>query len=178
MLRIPGSVVTAALAAILTTAGAASATVMVRASVEELAAESDLVLIGVVESVEATDRGPRPGIFTRVVVAVDEPLRGSPGASRVRFWTPGGRVGDRAMRTHGAAEFTPGERVVVFLMDAGGALFPTALSQGKWRVRGDEAWSSAPSSALVARHGDGLRPAPPPPAISLDELRARVRSVR
>ncbi|MCA9610354.1 MAG: hypothetical protein KC619_32385, partial [Myxococcales bacterium] len=129
---------------ILGVASSAAATVMVRATVEELTAESERVVLGTVVDATATDGGPRGerGIFTRVEVAVEETWRGAPNPSAV-FWLHGGRVGNRAMHTHGQATFTVGERVVVFLDDAGGALFPTGMSQGKWFVEGDEARSAA-----------------------------------
>ncbi|MEZ4338315.1 MAG: hypothetical protein R3B82_16970 [Sandaracinaceae bacterium] len=108
-------------------------------------------------------------------MAVEETWRGAPNPSAV-FWLHGGRVGNRAMPTHGRATFTVGERVVVFLDDAGGALFPTGMSQGKWVVEGDEARSAADPGALVVR--GALTPAAPLPASDLAALRARVRSVR
>ena len=163
-------------ALVLGLAGAASATVMVRASVEELTRASERVVYGRVASARARAAGPRGegGIFTRVELEVEETWRG-PAAPRAVLWVHGGRVGARAMRVHGQATFEPGERVVVFLYDAGGAWFPTAMSQGKWRVEDGLARSAADEAALVTR---GLEPAAAPAPMSLDALRARVRSVR
>lgn len=164
---------------ILGVASSAAATVMVRATVERLTAASERVVLGTVAEARAQDGGPRGerGIFTRVEIAVAETWRGAPSDSVV-FWVHGGRVGDRAMMTHGQATFAPGERVVVFLHDAGGALFPTGMSQGKWLVEGAEARSVADPGALVVRNGREVTPAAPLPPSDLAALRARVRSVR
>ncbi|MCB9598428.1 MAG: hypothetical protein H6719_37285 [Sandaracinaceae bacterium] len=169
----------APLSLILGLAASASATVMIRASVEKLAAESELVVVGTVVEAEPQDGGPRGegGIYTRVELSVDEVWRGATDGP-VTFWVHGGRVGDRAMRTHGQATFEPGERVLVFLDDAGGALFPTNMSQGKWTLDGDSARSRAEAGALVTREGDRLTGAAPLAPMPLSELRARVRSVR
>jgi hypothetical protein len=153
----------------------AAATQMRRASVEALTAHSDQVLLGVVESTESfVDPAGRRGIYTRVELAVEETWRG-PEVNRRSFWVHGGRVGDRAMRTHGQAVFQPGERVVVFLeATPDGALFPTGMSQGKWAVERDQVRSEATPDALVT---GSLRPASPLPARSLGALRDQVRRV-
>ncbi|MBX3270193.1 MAG: hypothetical protein KF729_08020 [Sandaracinaceae bacterium] len=166
-------------ALVLGLAGVASATVMVRASVEELTRASERVVYGRVAAARAREGGPRGegGIFTRVELEVDETWRG-PSAPRAVLWVHGGRVGERAMRVHGQATFEPGERVVVFLSDAGGAWFPTGMSQGKWRVEGGLARSAADEAALVTRGPDGLEAATAPAPMSLDALRARVRGAR
>lgn len=160
-------------------ASSAAATVMVRATVEQLTAESERVVLGAVVAATPHDGGPRgePGIYTRVEVAVEETWRGAPSGAAV-FWVHGGRLGARAMRTHGQATFAAGERVVVFLDDAGGALFPTGMSQGKWLVEGGLARSEADPGSLVVREGSAMSPAAPLPAMDLATLRARVRSVR
>lgn len=159
----------------------ARATVMIRASVEELATESAVVILGEVTATEVVSAGPRAGIFTRVTMAPEERWRGPVTGGDVRFYVHGGRLGDRAMRTHGQATFEVGERVVVFLEDVGdGTLFPTGMSQGKWTVEGDLARSCADVGALVERDATGrLRPSTARlDAISLGALRARVEAAR
>jgi len=165
-------------AAALITASGAAATVMVRASVEALTAQSEIVALGTVVDAVATDGGPHgeAGIFTRVELVVAQTWRGPHEDARV-LWVHGGRLGDRAMRTHGQATFAVGERVVVFLDEADGALFPTGMSQGKWRVEGDRVRSAADPGSLYVRRGRALRPAAPLPTMPLSALRDRVRSV-
>lgn len=201
------AVLAAALSAVLACRGA-RATVMIRASIEDLTRESSLVALGEVISTEVV-AAPAGGIFTRVTLAPEARWRDEPEArwrdaqearwrdrpplapqENVRFYVHGGRLGGRAMRTHGQATFAVGERVVVFLhapaSAAGhptpmepGALFPTGMSQGKWSVDGDLARSCADLGALVERDRLGrLRPiAAPLDAISLEALRARVVAV-
>lgn len=159
---------------LLTLPGVASATTMVRATVEQLASASDVVVLGRVRRATATTEGPQRGVFTEVELEVEEVWRGEADGA-VRFWVHGGRVGGRAMQTHGQARFVPHERVVVFL--AGSPRFPTGMSQGRWVVHGDVVRSGADAGSLFARDGAGrLAPAAPLGPMRLDELRARVEA--
>jgi len=155
-------------------AATASATTMRRASVEELAKASDTVVSGRVVSVAAARRviGGRDGIYTSVRVRVDAWWVGD-GGETVDFVVHGGRVGDDLARVHGQATFAVGERVVVFLFRGGDVLWPTGMSQGKWRVEGGAAVSAADPSALEAH---GARTSASPEEMSLRALEARVRA--
>lgn len=153
-------------------------------SVEDLAARSDLIVVGVVEDVEAHPVGPHglDGIHSRIRVAVDEVLSGS--ASRqIEFWVQGGRLYNQLRVVTGQATFEKGESLVLFLFrDAHGARWPSGLARGKWHLlgKGQERWVT-PSVAL-----DGSEDASAVqvsssgafPSLTLVELRARVRRAR
>lgn len=167
---------------------AARATILLEQSIEEMTAESALVVRARVARVDPRMGGPngRPGIYTYVTLDVIEHLRGTSGA-RVEVVVHGGRVGREASLVSGQARFTAGEEVVVFLFRGGGALWPTAMALGKWAVqrdaRGEWVTRSFAGVGLARPAADGtVRPVAPsetraPSRMSLDELRDRVRSV-
>ena len=83
-------------------------------SIEQLARQADIVVIGEVISATGEWAAGRATIQTRVALTVTESLKGT-AASPLTFTHLGGRVGDEASAVGGAAEFAPGERVLVFL---------------------------------------------------------------
>jgi len=93
-------------------------------SVEELAKESDVVVIGRVREILParwdTADGRQPAelsghkIYTDVVVEVEEYLKNPQPEKMITVRTEGGRAGNVEMIT-GDASFTRGERVVLFL---------------------------------------------------------------
>ena len=86
------------------------------------------------------------------------------------------------MRVQGMPSFAPGEKAVLFLAGQG-AVRVVGMSQGKRPLRWDataKRWvaESAEHSAVVRRDSRGrLQPAMPEPAMTLDELRQRVRAM-
>lgn len=156
------------LASTLGVARGARATTFEAVTVEELAAMSDLVVVGHVVQVDAHDAGPggQRGLHTRAVLRVDEPLRGTPQPT-LAVWVHGGRLGDRLRVVPGQATFSPGDRVVTFLFRAGGGLWPAGMGRGVWRVGNatDEVARPAVLDRLVGVGASG---------ISLDSLRRRV----
>src|SRR5262245_46769869 len=81
---------------------------------EQLARGVDLVVLGEVTTVAAGWNATHTNILTRVQLAVTEVFKGR-GGPELTFTQLGGRVGDEASVVGGAAEFRPGERVIVFL---------------------------------------------------------------
>jgi hypothetical protein len=79
----------------------------------------------------------RRSIHSFVTVAVEQALKGSPGATVV-FRVPQGEVGRYRRIVVGAPEFSVGEEVMVFLTGRAPAI-PTVfgLNQGVRRLRGD-----------------------------------------
>lgn len=171
-----------------TSVSPARATILLEQSIEEMTAESVLVVRGRVARTEARLTGPngRAGIHTYVTLDVIERLRGRC-AARIELVVHGGRVGREAAMVSGQARFVAGEEVVVFLFRGGGALWPTAMALGKWNVERDASgeWvtRSLAGASLAAPTGDGtvsptsVDPRRTPMRMSLDELRDRVRSV-
>ena len=83
-------------------------------SIEQLARQADIVVIGQVISATGEWAAGRATIQTRVALTVTESLKGT-AASPLTFTHLGGRVGDEASAVGGGPEFVPGERVLVFL---------------------------------------------------------------
>lgn len=186
--RIAGVVASIALAITLGLATGARATILIEQSIEEMTAESVLVVRGRVARVEPRIGGPNglSGIYTYVTLDVTEHLRGTSGA-RVEIVVHGGRVGHEAAMVSGQARFTQGEDVVVFLFRGRGAYWPTAMALGKWSVARDEngEWATRSAAGVaIARPGPNGTMQPgaidesrTPLRMSLAELRDRVRSV-
>jgi hypothetical protein len=113
----------------------ASATTALARSLEEMAELADVVAVGTVEAVEPFWIGNR--IRTRVRIATASVLKGG-GDGVLWVETDGGELDGVGQRVGGAARFTPGERVAVFL-----EAFPeraervfrvVGMAQGKLRV--------------------------------------------
>ncbi len=159
----------------------ASATVMLRATLEELAKESDLVLRAEVVSTEGLPTSDGKRIFTRVVLAAGEAYKGTP-PPKVVVHVPGGSYGGYGQLVHGAPRFEVGEEVVVFLVKQAGSGDGTiyrvnGMAQGKLSV------VKGPEGELAVQRLEGLEltPAPGAPAgkapdvtLTLPALRAKI----
>jgi hypothetical protein len=132
---------------LVTHASPVAATTFDDVTVEDLARASDLVVLGRVRELRVQAHGPngQPGIHTRALVEVEETWRGQPRAI-VEVWVHGGQLGNRLRVLPGQATFQRGERVVLFLFEAGGGFWPTGMGRGKWTVRGATA---APAAELL-----------------------------
>jgi hypothetical protein len=162
------------LVALLAVASPALAAQAVAASVEELARSSDLVVRGRV--VSTTARWSEGRIYTYAEIQVASTLRGK-AQGRVTAVTPGGVVDDLGQRVDGAATFTKGEEVVLFLgRPDGGRYRVSGLGQGKFAVEGKQA---RPDTARIdfvetqVRVGERRSE-----AMTVEELETRVRSVK
>ncbi len=175
------------LLAMLALAGPARATVMLEASIDELARESDAVVRGKVVSTEGRKSADGKRIFTRVTVEVAEAWKGAPGKTVV-VQVPGGVHGEVGQVVHGAPRFADGEEVVVFLrrLPEGPPGEPTTfhvsgLAQGKLRVerdavRGPVAVPDLRGLELKRRPEEPAAPAASAVPIPVAELRARVEA--
>ncbi|MCU0695592.1 MAG: hypothetical protein MUC96_03560 [Myxococcaceae bacterium] len=95
----------------------ASATVVLAMSMEEMTARVPVVVRGTVHRVDPQWTEGRTGIWTYAEVVVKESLKGGT-RTTVLVKQPGGTMGEVSMRVAGAAAFTPGEDVVLFLEPA------------------------------------------------------------
>lgn len=154
--------------AVLAPASATRATTFEDITLEQLAAASDLVVIGRVEHVDVHPTGPggQPGIHTRAVVQVAETLRGEH-RTIIEVWVHGGRLGDRMRVVPGQATFRAGEEVALFLFEAGSGLWPTGMGRGKWSASSLQPDLMSPAVADQVHMLD-------PRGVSLSDLRARV----
>lgn len=128
-------------------------------SVEELTARADVVAVGIVVSRNAEWSVDRKRIWTRVVVAVTEQIKGTP-ADELTLTVPGGEIGEAGEFYSHAARFTDNEEVVVFAdRDVRGNLRVTAGEQGKLTVERNP----ATGVKVVGEH------------VLLDALKSRIR---
>jgi hypothetical protein len=95
--------------------------------------------MGRVQSTGAAWNAEGTRIQTRVIVAIEEQLKGDSGASSVLILVPGGEVGSIGQKVSGAPAFTVGERVFLFLQENSHGVFRiVGLFQGKYEIRGGE----------------------------------------
>ena len=165
---------------------AAQATITRVQDLDALARDSDVVVRGMVQSVESrwVGDGPQKSIVTRIKVQVAEQLKGETG-SVAEIVQPGGVIpeSDIGQIVHGMAEFQRGEEVVVFLKKhapSATTFAVTGMAQGKYTVErssdGKDAFAvpSAIDAALV--DGDGFPVTSDAKPLELRELRQRVRA--
>src|SRR5690349_8579929 len=127
----------AACAALVLSAVALHATVVLPIEFRELVTSSTVIVHGHVTDARAAFVDDRRDVNTFVTVAADEYFKGNLGA-HVTFRVPGGQIGRYKTVFVGAPEFTEGDEIVVFLKTpAGGVPFVTGLSQGAFRVLPD-----------------------------------------
>lgn len=149
---------------------------------ETLTARAERVVVGEVLSTKSDWDSQHRSIYTRIEVQVAEVWKGQkPTSGRLTIVQPGGAIGDIEMHVHGLASFQAGQRAVLFLAGAETSSHLIGLGQGKrplrfeghsglWMVEGGD------RSAAVTRSADGrLQPVGPEAALSLDDLRSRVR---
>jgi hypothetical protein len=109
------------------------ASVIIAMSMEEMTTRSPLVIRGTVHRVDTQWAEGRTKIWTYSEVVVRETLKGTARTS-VLVKQPGGVIGNVGERVSGAAVFTPGEDVVLFLepaVDEANAFVPFAMSAAK-----------------------------------------------
>jgi len=135
-------------------------------TVEQLARRADVVVIGDVTAATG-ELAAAGGIHTRISLTAVETLKGAPSPS-LSFTQIGGRVGDRMSAVGGAAQFTAGERVLVFLARRpDGSLRLSDLIHGKFLIDRD--------AATGRDYAVRFTGAPGADRIALDEVRAQVR---
>jgi hypothetical protein len=166
--RLTRSIVAASLVTLAACAGRAHAsqTYPGPPSVEQLARQAAVIVVGDVAAV-AGELSATGAIHTRITLTAIETLKGAP-TSTPSFTQIGGRVGDRISAAGGAAQFTAGERVLVFLARrSDGSLRLANFMHGKFSVEYDAA-----SGREYAVRSTG---APGADRIPLDQVRADVR---
>ena len=123
----------------LAVASGAGATTILPADFADVVNGSQLIVHGRVVDVRSEMTAGRRSIHSVVTVAVEQALKGNPGAT-VMFRVPQGQVGRYRRIVAGAPEFVVGDDVMVFLTGRAPAI-PTVfgLNQGVRRLRGDAA---------------------------------------
>lgn len=170
-----------ALAATLSFAPAAHATVVIESPRAELVDRSQLIVRATVSG--ATSRWNEDGsqIITLTTLRVTEYVKGS-GPSTLTLRQLGGQVGDVASRVAGDARFESGQEVFLFLRQGEGVVYLTALAQAAYYVQrqGGEVMVARDLHGLTFARmaaGERMEIVPPPndPAETLTHLRDDVR---
>jgi hypothetical protein len=113
---------------------------------EDLARKADTIVLGTVIQQESAWDAQQTAIYTKVTLAVERVLVGTP-AEVVTLQVAGGSVDGIGMRTSNDAVFREGERVIVCLDTTAVPSSVVGLQQGKFIVkddtvnRADETWS-------------------------------------
>ncbi|MEC8025711.1 MAG: hypothetical protein VX223_17400 [Myxococcota bacterium] len=130
----------------------ASATTVLKVSVEQMTVASDTIVHGVVRSSRAeTIRDNPRHIQTVVNIDVRQLIRGARGTREITLILPGGRVGDWAMHIPGMPSFIAEEEVVLFLEKTSKNWAICGLSQGKFTVI-----PAKDGTKVVQRNLDGI----------------------
>jgi len=124
-----------AVAAVICVALSARATVLVPLDTKALTERAERIVLGTVESEVARWSSDHQAIFTDVTIRVSRVYKGAAKAGdRVVVRREGGALDGVGMRVYGAASFTVGEEVVVFMETRGNAAWTVGMTQGKLRV--------------------------------------------
>jgi hypothetical protein len=136
-------------------------------TIEQLARQADLVVVGEVTATAGEWDAARTRIYTRVHLRPREVLKGAVG-SPLSFTRLGGQVGDRVSAVGGAASFDAGEQVLVFLArQPGGDWRLSDLIHGKFSIERD--------AATGREYATRFTGAPSADRFALDQVRAEVR---
>ena len=103
-----------ALVLLLTFSGGAQA-LMLEMSLEELTDGADSIVVGTVVSTSSHWNAERTGIYTEVVISVEDSLKGPAGKNTITVIVEGGTVGDITQWVSDTPVFEAGERIVLFL---------------------------------------------------------------
>jgi hypothetical protein len=110
------------------------ATVLVPASLSEIARDARIIAVGTVVGVDGRWTDDRRTIETLVTLEPETYLKGQLGTT-IQFRVPGGTLGRYRNIVLGAPQFSVGQRVVVFLGARGPRLpYLIGLNQGVYRV--------------------------------------------
>lgn len=115
----------------------ALATVVMALTMEELTQRTPLIVHGVVQRSVVNWTPDHHGIWTWTEVSVRETLKGASTKRTVLVKQPGGTIDGLTQGVSGAAQFEPGEEVVLFLepaVDEAGAYVLMGLATGKVKL--------------------------------------------
>lgn len=156
----------------------ASASTFLAMSRGELLAQSDAVVQGRVLKVNSFWSESGRIIVSEAMIQVEEQIRGN-APSVVVVRTYGGEVGDIRVDAPGFPKFEAGERVLVFLSNAGATAEVTGYRQGQYRIVRDKA--GVDIAVPTVEHGvrllnrDGSAAAAPK-AVRLDTFKQMLQS--
>lgn len=151
---LPLSVALIGAGALMSSPRPASATVALKATVESLTEQADLIVVGrVTARWTPKERGPQGQIYTRTTLEVSEVWKGSASGSVV-VQQLGGTLDGFTLQVSGSPNMTVGEDCVLFLVKGAGEgdlYHVVSLAQGVFHV-------SAPSLTPVEHQGQVSAP--------------------
>jgi hypothetical protein len=122
-------------ALVLVLGGTARATILVPLDMKALTTRAHRVVLGTVESQVSRWTSDRQAIYTDVTIRITRAYKGTVAAGeRIVVRREGGAVDGIGMRVFGAAQFTVGEEVLLFVEKRGGADYTVGMTQGKLAV--------------------------------------------
>jgi hypothetical protein len=108
-------------------------------SIEDLTLKAGRILVGTVVDLRSEWNSDQTLIYTYATIAVEDHLKGTPDQMEVTVMVPGGQVGDTGISVSGVAEFSEGEKVLLFLEEGeSGAFGVLGGFQGKLVIYGDK----------------------------------------
>jgi hypothetical protein len=127
-------------------------TTVVRMDLQALVQESDSIVQGRIERVDAQWDDQKKTIFTYIFIRVHDPLKGE-FRPNVLIRQLGGKVGDMNLSIIGMPVFRSGEEVIVFLKSnpTEATYHVVGLTQGKYEVKTDFAVANALGIELLDR---------------------------
>jgi len=113
----------------------ASGTVILALTLEDLARQADIIVLGKCESIYSEWGSERKDIFTYVTVIPEQCLKGNECPPELLIRQLGGRVDNIGLNVPGTPQFHLNERVLLFLkMTSPSQYHVVGLSQGKYGV--------------------------------------------
>ncbi|MGE0825455.1 MAG: matrixin family metalloprotease [Candidatus Binatia bacterium] len=113
----------------------ADATLVVPVSDSALARQADAIVIGTIHDFQSTWDDNQQQIVTDITLTIHQVLKGDIRTRRLTIKQPGGTVGDLELWIDGAPQFTPGEKVLLFLSQKSDASLQVLyLYQGKFAI--------------------------------------------
>jgi hypothetical protein len=104
------------------------------ATVSELAAEADAIVIGEVTSIDSRWTPDGKAVETEVLLSVSHRVKGTSSDNLLKLFLPGGRADDFQTLVGGMPSFERGERVLLFLAKAEDTWEPVGGFQGKFTM--------------------------------------------
>ncbi len=173
--RTLGIALVLALASVLAMHGTASALVE-PLTIDELTARADSIVVGEVTDIACYEEG-RGDIYTLVTLSVEQAVKGGPG-NEVVLRVPGGEVGGLRLSVSDTPSFQPGERVVVFLEEAGSAFKVSGWYQGKFAVVDNRVVETNQSlSSFIADIGQAMEAQGMSPGLSVKPFSMTLESL-
>ncbi|OGL44093.1 MAG: hypothetical protein A2161_16975 [Candidatus Schekmanbacteria bacterium RBG_13_48_7] len=112
---------------------------IVKYTVDELAARSELVIVGEVAALKARWNKDQEPIYTEITVTVDEIWKGNPETKTVTIEQVGGTSDGTTLIVPDAAEFKTGMKVILFIDRREDMTDLAGWFQGKFNIDGDMA---------------------------------------